>query len=102
MKGWTGKILHTDNGKANGTSLDIMNASHSISTGFSGTVQVTHVAGQPTDDAVTDVSNKIFDNSGSYTWQDGRYDDGDGEIAGQPSEDFGKYSIYGVQFQITF
>ena len=30
------------------------------------------------------------------------YDDGDGEIDGQPSQDFGKYAIYGVQFQITF
>jgi hypothetical protein len=30
------------------------------------------------------------------------YDDGDGQIASQKSQDFGKYGIYGVQFQITF
>jgi hypothetical protein len=30
------------------------------------------------------------------------YDDGDGEVAGSQSTDFGKYAIYGVQFQITF
>jgi hypothetical protein len=30
------------------------------------------------------------------------YDDGDGQVAGSKSTDFGKYAIYGVQFQITF
>ncbi len=30
------------------------------------------------------------------------YDDGSGKWSGQTSTDFGKYSIYGVQFQITF
>jgi hypothetical protein len=30
------------------------------------------------------------------------YDDGDGSVQGSPSQDFGKYAIYGVQFQITF
>jgi hypothetical protein len=30
------------------------------------------------------------------------YDDGDGDIETQGSKDFGKYSVYGVQFQITF
>ena len=30
------------------------------------------------------------------------YDDGDLKTAGSPSEDLGKYAIYGVQFQITF
>jgi hypothetical protein len=30
------------------------------------------------------------------------YDDGDGDLESQNSQDFGKYAIYGVQFQITF
>ena len=30
------------------------------------------------------------------------YDDGKGKIDGQKSQDFGKYGIYGIQFQITF
>ena len=30
------------------------------------------------------------------------YNDGDGAIEGSKSTDFGKYAIYGVQFQITF
>jgi hypothetical protein len=30
------------------------------------------------------------------------YDDGDGSISGSATEDFGKYAIYGVNFQITF
>jgi hypothetical protein len=30
------------------------------------------------------------------------YDDGDGKWEGKTTQDFGKYAIYGVQFQITF
>ncbi|MBW2205137.1 MAG: hypothetical protein JRF52_13995, partial [Deltaproteobacteria bacterium] len=30
------------------------------------------------------------------------YDDGEGSRSGVKSQDFGKYGIYGVQFQITF
>jgi len=30
------------------------------------------------------------------------YDDGEGSRSGVASQDFGKYGIYGVQFQITF
>jgi hypothetical protein len=30
------------------------------------------------------------------------YDDGEMKVSGQKSDDYGKYAIYGVQFQITF
>jgi endoglucanase len=42
--GWTGKRLNVDNGKATGTSLDIVNESHAIAAGLSGTVDVTYIS----------------------------------------------------------
>ncbi|NQT27363.1 glycoside hydrolase family 9 protein [candidate division KSB1 bacterium] len=39
--GWTGRKRDTDNGMTSGTSIDIVNDSHPIAAGLSGTVQVT-------------------------------------------------------------
>ena len=46
-----------------------------VGAALDGNVKVDSVLGEPTDQAVTDVSSTVFDNTGSFTWQNGRYDE---------------------------
>ena len=80
------RIQVTNTGDAGGSqawelyynSSDTTTGAVQVGAALGANVLVDSVGGQPTDGANCDGSTVVYDYSGSYTWQNGEYDEGDG------------------------